>query len=197
MIYFYFFESGSHAQSSYIITATAGYELTKEYLPVYDLTFIYMQVLGLRYSLIPDFQFEEDKEVVRDSDNVSVYTISGDYEMSSLVYVIESKRLSGGGTQGPFDFLAAYMAIGYNDTEITLNETRYSAVDNEIQTENDTEKTKIPIYALSFGFLGGEKFMAIDAKITYIRGELEDRGVAGKKIEFSHWLIVFSLGLGF
>lgn len=183
------------AQSSYF-AATVGFELMEQRLPVYDVTFLYRWGWGLRYSKIADFDFEEEKEILSDADSVSSYTVSGDFEMPSLIYVIEKRGFSGRDS-GPFDFLAAYTAVGYGRMDVTLQETAYRAAGGKIAEEERSRETDIPVYALSFGFLGGEKFAALDVKVTYVKGVLDDSRILNRKMEFDHWLALFSLGFGF
>ena len=189
-------ESALWAQSSHLVTATVGFEITEQYWPVYEVTYIYGRSWGIRYSNIADFDFEEDTEIVLDSGSVSSYSISGDYEMPSVVYIIENKEFPDQ-NDGPFNFLTAYITAGYHDTDIELKETKYSAIDGKIATEIRTQNAKIPVYAFSFGFLGGEKFVVLDTKIIYLRGRLDDSEVLDRKMKFDHWLAVFSLGFGF
>lgn len=184
------------AQSLFHFSATTGYEITQDYAPGYDFTVLYNNRWGVRYSIIPDVKLSEKTDLVNRSDSVSTYDLKGNLEFPTFLRTIDYKAFNKQNAI-PFDFLTAYVGIGYSNVTAELTENRYT-VNTSMLTQNSS-KTDVdaPTTFLVFGFYGGERFVVIDGKLLYFRGSVDPDGTEGRKIEFDHWLMQISVGIGF
>ena len=163
---------------------------------VWDASLFFNQQWGLRYTVIPEFEYHNKNSLTRTDNSVSNYTITGEYKATSLVYLLDYQTISST-EPGPFDFITAYVSVGYAEQNITIEENRYTASGNNIDKTTHESSTKTPVTSAAFGFYGGEKFMVFDTSIRYLRGAIDDKEAIVEKIEFEHWLISASIGFGF
>ena len=163
---------------------------------IWDTSLFFNQQWGLRYTVIPGFEYQNKDTVTRSDDSVSKYTITGEYKAPSIMYLLGYQTISST-EPGPFDFITAYTSLGYAEQNVTVKESRYTASGNTIIKSHHESNSKVPVTSAAFGFYGGEKFMVFDTGIRYLRGTLNDNKAVSEKIEFSHWLISASIGFGF
>ena len=179
----------------YHISYMGNYNITDGELKGQDYTLILARNFGLRYSQIASFDFVE-KDSLTEKNGVARYGVKGNYKMPMLLKMIDYKNFDAG-HKGPFDFLTAYYGVGYTELDMKIRKTSYTASGNQMIRSKSSENVKVPIYAASVGFYGGEKFAVIDTRIRYIRGEIKDSDIIDKKIKFNDWAIIFSFGVGF
>jgi len=184
------------AQSRFHFSVTTGYEITRGYLPGYDLTILYNNSWGVRYTIITDVELSEGTVIENFSDSVSAYKLKADLQFPLLLRTIDYRSFNKQSVI-PFDFLTAYAGIGYQDITAKLTTRNYTINSNELaQTVSETN-INVPTACLVFGFYGGEKFVVIDGKLIYFRGEVEQNLPSGRQLNFDHWLIQISAGIGF
>lgn len=183
---------GFHYHLSYM----GNYDLTKSQLKGDDLTMIFGKNVGLRYSRINAFDFVETGSNLGGSQSIHSYAIKGDYKMPMLLKMVDYKSFQGN-KKGPFDFLTAYYGLGFANLDLQIHKTAYSASGGDLIRTWETENVNAPVYAASVGFYGGEKFMVIDTRLRYIKGEIKNSQLLEDQVKFDDWSIIFSLGVGF
>ncbi|MFH2129130.1 MAG: hypothetical protein ABIK68_02050, partial [bacterium] len=91
----------------------------------------------------------------------------------------------------------AYTGVGYNNLTPRLTERKYS-INGSRLTLTQTEKSiDIPVTCLVMGFYVGERFVVLDGKLLYFRGESDQSQTGGRSFSFDHWLIQISGGIFF
>ncbi|MBT3225791.1 MAG: hypothetical protein HN580_02540 [Deltaproteobacteria bacterium] len=184
------------AQSRFHFSVTTGYEITQGYAPGYDFTLLYNNGWGIRYTTIPGVKISEDTEIQENSDSVSAYKLKGNLEFPILLRTIDYRSFKEQSAI-PFDFLTAYTGFGYNDITAELTEEEYTINSSELIQSVTKKNINVPTTFLVMGFYGGERFIVIDGKLIYFRGEANSNRTGGKQFYFDHWLIQISAGIGF
>lgn len=184
------------AQSSYHFSAMASYELTQGYYPGYDFTAILNRRWGLRYTVIPNLSFEEGSRIINKGKSLISYQLQGDFKTPMIFRAIDYKSFQNR-RSGPFDFLTAYLAAGYNKITVKLKQQQFLPVENVLRQRDFAEDINFPVYSLALGLYGGEKFVVIDSRVLYFRGILQPSSLFDQTTNIDHWLILFSLGFGF
>jgi hypothetical protein len=197
LLFFYLWHPFSlTAQSRFHFSVTTGFEITRGYMPGYDLTILYNNSWGMRYTIITDVEFSEGTAIEKFSDSVSAYNLRGDLQFPILLRTIDYRSFNKQ-SMIPFDFLTAYTGIGYQDIAATLTTRSYTINSNELTHTLIETNVNVPTTGLVFGFYGGEKFVVIDGKLIYFKGETEQKLPSGRRLSFDHWLIQISVGIGF
>ncbi len=184
------------AQTGIHASVSINYELTEGYWPGYDFTLIYGRLIGLRMTIIPDFMFSEDTEIVFKDNTLSSFECKGDLKMPMVLKTLDYRSLQGAGKVA-FDFLTAYIGIGYNELETEITKKVYSTETNNLHETTIQETVKTPVYSTAFGMYGGEKFLFIDTRLMYIKGESKKGDVINEQVSFDRWMVMFSIGIGF
>lgn len=184
------------AQSQLHISLTTGYEITQGYSPGYDLTLLYNNLWGVRYSIIPDVQLTEKIEIKRKNDSLSTYRVEGDLEIPMLLRTIDYRAFNKQNAIA-VDFITAYVGIGYREIKTKLKEKIYSANGATMTVSHSETDVDAPVMAVVMGLYMGEKFVVIDSKLLYLRGEIDSAETAGERFTFDHWLIQLSAGVFF
>ena len=184
------------AQSRFHFSMTAGYEITRGYQPGFDFTLLYNNSWGIRYMIIPDVEISEGTEIELFPDSVSAYDLTGDLAFPILLRTIDYRSFDKQNAI-PFDFLTAYAGIGYRDINAELTTHNYSINSNQLAQNVIKTNVDVPITCFVFGFYGGERFIVIDSKLIYFKGAVNPDQFRGKHINFDHWLIQISGGIGF
>ncbi len=173
-----------------------NYEITKGYAPGYDLTLFYNQSYGLRMSVIPNVVFKKRAEIYAKNGSLSTFRIEGDFESPMLLRTIDYRSYQGKKTT-PFDFLTAYVGFGFNEMKARLEQQSFIAR-SDMFVESDAEhEVGVSVYSFAFGFYGAEKFITLDTRLLYLRGESDIEDVLDEETSFDHWLIQFAVGIGF
>ncbi len=186
----------SIAQSRFHFSMTTGYEITRGYLPGYDFTFFYNNGWGVRYTIIPDVEFSERTEFESFPNSVSAYDLTGDLALPILLRTIDYRSFNKQSAI-PFDFLTAYAGIGYQDINAELSTHNYTINSNQLAQSVAKTNVDVPVTLFVFGFYGGEKFLVIDSKLIFFKGAVNLDQFSGKQINFDHWLLQISAGIGF
>ncbi|MCP4751543.1 MAG: hypothetical protein GY866_11665 [Proteobacteria bacterium] len=186
------------AQSAFHFSATVGYEMTEGFVPAYDITVLYNQIWGLRYTEIPDMEFDDGKELRTTDEFLSVFDVEGDYKMPMVIRTIDYRAYQGKKTV-PFGFLTAYVGAGYNELKLSLKRRQFRIdIDSEkLLGDVLVEKVKTPVYSMAFGFYGGESFVVLDTRVLYFKGKTEPAETSDYSVDFDHWMILVSIGIGF
>ncbi len=184
------------AQSRFHVSLTTSYEVTQGYSPGYDITLLYNNLWGVRYSIIPSVQLTEVTEIQQQSDSISAYSVKGDLEIPMLLRTIDYRALGRKSTIS-IDFITAYVGIGYTETSSELTEKRYQVNGTKLEPVLSKTNVDVPLTAVVMGLYMGEKFIVIDSKLLYIRGEIDSAQTTGERFSFDHWLIQLSAGVFF
>jgi len=193
-----FFFLGFTCQNAFAIhySLIGGTYLSEPSQIIWDASLFFNQQWGLRYTVIPGFEYHNKNTLTRTDNSVSNYTVTGEYAAPSLVYLLAYQTINSS-EPGPFDFITAYVSLGYAEQKVVIEESRYTASGNNIDKSTHESSTQIPVTSAAFGFYGGEKFMVFDTSIRYLKGTIDDKDVIAEKVEFEHWLISASIGFGF
>lgn len=183
-------------QNLFHISLMANYECTDGYWPGYDVTLLFSDFGGIRYTSIPDVSLFE--AVDEDDDNVTIAHIEmrDKLEIPMLFKTLDFRSF-GHETKTFFDFITAYYAIGYNESELSVSGRSYSSSSDRLSTKPLNETVKTNLKAAAFGIYGGERFVFIDARVMYIMGHAEEGEQIRHAHDFDKWMIFFAVGVGF
>lgn len=184
------------AQSRFHISLTAGYEMTNGYAPGYDLTILYQGLWGARYMILPDVELTEDTELIQGSDSIAAVSVEGDLEIPMVLKTIDYRSFGDGNAIG-LDFITAYVGLGYNQIKADLIQKQYTSSGGTFSLKESRMSVNVPVSALVMGLYMGERFVALDGKLLYIRGDIESGDSVAGKMPFDHWLIQLSAGIFF
>lgn len=192
------FFTATHATYAfdYHLSYMGNYDVTRGTFGGEDFTVILAKNVGVRYSRINKFEFIEEDTNLTGSNGVYSYKVEGDYKMPMILKMVDYKSFEGG-NKGPFDFLTAYFGVGYANLDMKISKKTYSASGGQMVLSNSSENVNTPVYATSVGFYGGEKFVVVDTRLRYLKGEIKDSDIVDHKIKFDDWSIIISLGVGF
>lgn len=169
------------------------YELMEQNWPGYDLTLIFQNSYGLRFSLMQEMEF---LETISDEDgSVKKNNFEGDLKLPMFLKMLDFKTFE----EGPakvFDFVSAYVGVGYNTLELTMNQKKYYASAGELVKKTRDETVHSKVGAFSVGMYGGDSFLVIDFRLRYIRGTIESSDYVKEENEFDKWMMIVSLGFG-
>ena len=116
--------------------------------------------------------------------------------MPMLLKTLDFKTFEGS-NKGPFDFLTAYVGVGYSGEKVKIIKKSYTVEDDAFIQEKFREKAKSSTRAASFGFYGGEKFLVVDTRVVYYRGEIRESKLLNDSEKFSRWVVLLGIGIGF
>lgn len=184
------------AQMKLNLSATINYELTEGYFPGYDFTILVNESWGIRMTHLPDFKFLETGKPIANSSSVTVHEIKGDLDFPMALKLIDYMSYQNN-TSIPFDYLTAYVGMGYNKVNPKRVQRKFISNGTAIVEQRTVETVEIPVTAFAFGFYGGQRFLVIDGRIMYLKGTAEKSNLVESKHEFSQWLLLFSIGIGF
>lgn len=182
----------SEAVSNFHFSTMVNYELTEEYWPGWDLTLLYNNQWGVRYTNISDVLFLESKKETNDSlDNIE---LAGELRLPMILRTMDYNTFEGG-NKTVFDFITAYMAFGYNSYDIDETHKVYSALAGNLVKDTIKDSLNTEVMATAIGIYGGERFLVIDTRILYYRGETKKSNVSGDKYTFNDWMLVIRLAI--
>jgi len=184
------------AQTKINLSATMNYELINGYFPGYDLTLLINKSWGIRMTSLPDFIFLETGKPITNTSSVIINEIQGDLNFAMALKLIDYLSYQNNASI-PFDYLTAYIGMGYNRVNPKLTQRKFFIQNSIINEQRNYETVEIPVTALSFGFYGGQSFLVIDGRIMYLKGKTEDSQFLESKYELDQWLFLLSIGIGF
>ena len=197
MFFFFWYQPVDlNAQSRLHFSMTTGYEITHGYAPGYDITVLYNNRWGIRYMMIPDVQLSEKTEIQSGNDSVSAISIKGNLEIPMILRTIDYRTFNRKSAI-PFDFVTAYTGVGYSNLSPRLTERKYSINGSSLTLTQTEKNVDIPVTCLVMGFYVGERFLVLDGKLLYFRGESDQSQTGGRRFSFDHWLIQISGGIFF
>lgn len=183
----------SSAQQLIHFSAMVHYELMEQKWPGYDLTLIFQNRYGLRYSLMQEMDF---LETISDEDgSVKKNSFEGDLHLPMVLKMLDFKTFKEGPAQ-VFDFVSAYVGVGYNTLELTMNQKEYYADGGNLVKTTRDETVNARVGAFSIGMYGGDSFIVIDLRLRYIRGTVDSSDYVDEENEFDKWMMIVSLGFG-
>ena len=180
------------AHSSFMMNV----EMLEKYKPGYDITLIFTELWGIRYTVIPDVKFKKEEGLSSENGQLSSFRVDGDYKSYMVFQTIDYKNFDNT-DKGPFDFITAYWGAGYEKIPSRITQTNYSISNGNFVTETNEEDLEIPVYSLAFGLYANEKFAVADARLLYIKGVINDSELLSNKVEFDQFMIQFAFGVGF
>lgn len=173
---------------------TASMDLLNEDWPGYDVTWFYEGAWGVRYSYMNDLTFLEN-EVYADSQQVSHYTVKGDYQSPFLLFTADYKSNRPG--TSPFEWLTGYYGVGHSTFTVKVHENRFTDSAGSIVHNDYVESHKMEQSSLVFGFTGQEKYLALDVRFWGYQAKIPAEGALKTNIAFRNWGLLLSIGLGF
>lgn len=189
---------GRPLQAQFIVHSSAmvNGEILNGHWPGYDFTFIVNQGWGGRYTVIPRVLFAESA-LEQEGNQVSTYNVEGDFRMPMILRTLDYRSFANTSDKGPFDFLTGYTAFGVANVKMEVKKELYSPQSSSLVHQSLKEEVEVPVQSFAFGFYGGEKFMVIDARLLYLRGTISSSDLIDEDVKFNHWMLIFSLGVGF
>lgn len=182
------------AQSQFHVSAMVNYEIVNGYRPGWDLTLLYNNQWGARYTNISNVLYLETKD--ENEDSVSLTKISGDFKLPMVLKTVDYSAFSGS-NKTIFDFITAYYGLGYNSYNIKESHETYTAESDNLNKEKESKLIDVDMMAAVLGIYGGERFLVIDSRVIYYRGQTGDSKLSGQNHRFEDWLFVVSVGIGF
>lgn len=184
------------ARSPLHISLTTGYEITQGYAPGFDLTLLYNNLWGIRYSTIPDVQLTEKTEIHQQVDTVTAYSVKGDLSFPMFIRTVDF-RAFGADSGSAVDFITAYAGVGYGEINAELQSHQYRINGAVIQKTRTRSSVDVPLTALALGLYMGERFVVVDGKLLYLRGDIDSGNTDVSLSSYDHWLIQISAGFYF
>jgi hypothetical protein len=178
------------------LMGTAGYEFTRAYAPVYDLTLLFYQRWGARLTRIPSFPLLDDHSVQLNDSTLSTGQIRGDLTLPFILRTVDYHSHSGA-KNTPLDFATAYVGIGYQHLMGTYYQRSYTVVAERLESAENQYEIEIPVSALTVGMSFGESILVIDFYLLYLRGSVGPTDFLNRTIGFEHWLLTTAIGLSF
>lgn len=170
------------------------YDFISQQGPGYDITFFVKGNVGFRLTHVSDFSFLETSDRV--DNTVLESRFKGDLYIPMLIKTLDYKTFNEG-PQKIFDFITGYLGVGYNELDIILDQTVYSAESDTLTSEERTGGAKTSLTAFSFGIYGGEDIVVIDGRIQLLKGTIEASDDLNKEKEYQKWRMVLAIGIGF
>ena len=180
------------AHSSFMMNV----EILEQYKPGYDITLIFTELWGIRYTFIPDVKFKKEGAPSSKNNQLSSFRVDGDYKSYMIFQTIDYQKFDYT-NKGPFDFITAYWGGGYEKIPSKITQTNYKVSNGNFVKETKEEDLEIPVYSLAFGLYANEKFVVADARLLYIKGSINNSDLLSDKVEFDQFLIQFAIGVGF
>lgn len=171
-------------------------EMLEQYKTGYDLTLIFTERWGIRYTHIPDVKFKKEEGITHENQEVSSFQVDGDFKTYMLLQTLDFKNFDPT-DKGPLDFITAYWGAGYNQMHTKIRKKAYTINNGNFVATKNEEDYELPVQSLVFGFYGQERYAVIDARLLYIKGVIKDSELLNRKIDFNQFLIQFGLGIGF
>lgn len=181
------------AQQLVHFSAMVHYELMEQKWPGYDLTLIFQNSYGLRFSLMQEMEFLET--IAEEGGSVKQNSFEGDLQLPMVLKMIDFKTFREGPSK-VFDFVSAYVGVGYNTLELTMNQKEYYVETGNLAKVTRDETVNSRVGAFSIGIYGGDSFLVIDFRLRYIRGVIESSDYVKDENEFDKWMMIVSLGFG-
>jgi len=171
-------------------------ETLEQYKPGYDITLIFSERWGIRYTAIPDVKFKKEEGISQENQELTSFRIDGDFKTYMLFQTLDFKNFDPT-DKGPLDFVTAYWGGGYNKIPTKIRKKTYTISNGGFVTSKSEEEYQLPVESLVFGFYAQERFVVIDARLLYIKGVVKDSELLNTKIDFDQFLIQFGVGIGF
>jgi hypothetical protein len=193
-LFFLLIAKETPAQGSIQISAMTNYDLLGAYGPGFDLTMLIQESWGLRYTLMADMVFLDITEA--NAGAVSQIEYKGDLKLPMILKTIDYRSFGKTGSS-VFDFLTAYMGLGYNNLELSMTRKVYQADTNTMVKSTSYETVNSPTTAAAFGLYGGERFLVVDARLMLVKGKTDTSDLIDDQYEYEAWMLLISFGIGF
>jgi hypothetical protein len=184
------------AQTGIQLMGTAGYEFTRTYAPVYDLTLLLYQRWGIRLTHIPDFPFNDGSFSQANAATLTVERIRGDLDLPLILRTVDY-RSHAGAKNTPLDFATAYFGLGHNRLSGTSSRQSYTSVSNRFEYSVREDTVEFPVTAFTAGMCVGESFLVFDFYLLYLRGHVDSTPLLDRSFDFEHWLLTAAIGIAF
>ncbi len=182
------------AISSFHFSTMVNYELIDGYWPGWDLTLIYGNQYGLRYTNIQNVIYLESTD--ESNNSLDDIKLSGELQLPMVLKTMDYNSFSDS-NKTVFDFITAYFAFGYNSYNIKETHKVYSAASGNLVKETIEDSISTEFMVTAMGIYAGESFLVIDSRILHYSGETKESDISGDKYKFSDWMLIFSVGVGF
>ncbi len=154
---------------------------------------IFQNSYGLRYSLIQEMEFLET--ITEEDGSVKKNNFEGDLQLPMVLKMLDFRTFEESPSK-VLDFVSAYVGVGYNTLELTMNQKEYYAEAGKLVKKTRKETVNSSVGAFSIGMYGGDSFLVIDFRLRYLRGTIESSEYVKEENEFDKWMMIVSLGFG-
>ncbi|MDX2469499.1 MAG: hypothetical protein QNL04_02860 [SAR324 cluster bacterium] len=158
-----------------------------------ELTLLAGPYLGLRYSYYPAISGGKGVTFPNDSSEVTEWKSEAEVTIPSLLWLLDYQKYSNKGRK-PFDFLCAYLGLGFAKATFTESLTVNSYSMGAWTSAESTQESQANMGLLTFGFFGAESFVSVDARLEFLYSKFESLG-GSQKIQQAR--LVFALGFGY